>query len=337
MPPDLESLITIANQYGSNPAYIQGGGGNVSIKISETDMLVKASGLRLDALRPDYGLVGIRYPELRHHYHSFRNEPGELHEHIAKNDEQVQAVTIKKETETLRPSIETGFHAVLGRVVIHTHNVFANLLTCSVEGAGILETLFPESSQIPYRTPGVALTYAIQDTARIRPSSVYFLENHGIITIGNTPREAYELHEAATHTIMRHFGLTAAEFPSLTISSAAEATHEFQIPSLKLQADPVAYSALLRNTILFPDQVVYTDTLSTDSQATTGLFLNPHTGTFRLNSSYGFALAAAETILAWSYIFETMERLGLTPKSLDSANASIISNLDSEKYRKQIA
>ena len=56
---ELTPLITIAHQYGSNPTHIQGGGGNISQKISPTTMLVKASGFRLNDITATHGLVPV--------------------------------------------------------------------------------------------------------------------------------------------------------------------------------------------------------------------------------------------------------------------------------------
>ena len=46
---------------------------------------------------------------------------------------------------TLRPSVEVGFHAILKKYVIHTHSVYANIITCSMEGEALAEKLFKDS------------------------------------------------------------------------------------------------------------------------------------------------------------------------------------------------
>ena len=42
-----QALISISNEIGSNKAYIQGGGGNTSVKLDENLMLIKSSGTSL--------------------------------------------------------------------------------------------------------------------------------------------------------------------------------------------------------------------------------------------------------------------------------------------------
>ena len=41
---NIESLINISHQIGANISYIQGGGGNTSVKINNNLMAIKSSG-----------------------------------------------------------------------------------------------------------------------------------------------------------------------------------------------------------------------------------------------------------------------------------------------------
>ncbi len=112
------------------------------------------------------------------------------------------------------PSTETLMHAwLLGlegvRFVAHTHPV-SLLALLSTEGSEALakRRLFPdeivlcgpESCWVPYRKPGLELAWAIADAVTAyherwleRPKTIW-LENHGLITLGETASEA----EAAT-------------------------------------------------------------------------------------------------------------------------------------------
>jgi rhamnose utilization protein RhaD (predicted bifunctional aldolase and dehydrogenase) len=101
----------------------------------------------------------------------------------------VQAATV--DGGTLRPSLETTFHAVLGRVVLHTHPMYVNAFTCLAGGAGVLaEALGAEPVWVPYATPGYALGVAVDeagkpaDRRKGNSAEATFLASHGLIVAG---------------------------------------------------------------------------------------------------------------------------------------------------------
>jgi rhamnose utilization protein RhaD (predicted bifunctional aldolase and dehydrogenase) len=89
---------------------------------------------------------------------------------------------------TLRPSIETTFHAALEwTVVAHTHSVATITHAISPEGCDALEEKLDGLPfvQVPYAKPGLPLTREI--LVRITPETqVIVLQNHGLICCGDS-------------------------------------------------------------------------------------------------------------------------------------------------------
>ena len=64
----LESFIRMSLEVGKEVAYVQGGGGNTSVKLSFSQMAIKASGINLKEMSKDYGYSIIDYKALNNFY-----------------------------------------------------------------------------------------------------------------------------------------------------------------------------------------------------------------------------------------------------------------------------
>ena len=133
-----------------------------------------------------------------------------------------------------RPSMETGFHAVLGNYVVHSHSVYVNVLNCSYEGPKILSDLFPESSFIPYVPPGRSLSLKVHQHAH---APIFFLGNHGLIVHEKNLQQVISLHERVNNRIRE----------------------ELELPIFNTKRQQVLERRFINENILFPDQVIYTD------------------------------------------------------------------------------
>lgn len=225
----LIELSLISKSLGRNVLYVQGGGGNTSVKLDKTRMAIKASGYFLSDVTPTDGYSIVDYNKIQCYL-----ETPDI-------DEDIFTKRIKSHVveTTRRPSIETGFHAILNTYVIHTHSVFANLLTCSKEGKGISKSLFPDSLWINYESPGRELTLAIKmaiSRKRTLPD-IIFLENHGVI-VSSTSKSGVELlHDQINSSIQNHFKICDDDIKEIPATLDIE---------------------YIKEHILFPDQVVYT-------------------------------------------------------------------------------
>src|SRR3989344_1303697 len=334
----LTDIVQSANLIGAECTYVQGGGGNVSVKINNDVMAVKASGLRLEELQETSGFVGIDHCAVRRFFNTPRDNNTDAKALATAYNAAISASKVAlpgyPDTE-LRPSIETGFHAILDTAVIHTHSVFVNILTCSNEGTDILKKLFPEAAFVPYYTPGASLTFAISQFLKTAPYTVFFLENHGVIVSGKTVAEAHSKHAEINSVIKKHLRLRD-DFPVTAV--VTEADGRLVSNHASLRAFILKHSNLLpifTKTILFPDQVVYCTKFgfAGDNKPIT---VDRVTGEITYDVSYKEALAFIETFVAWVYIESEIRRHNFTHKLITAEEGQYILNMDSEKYRQRL-
>ena len=221
----INDLLLIAKKIGKKIAYFQGGGGNISVKIDDTRMAIKASGYRLQDMTLEQGYSVVDYQRIR----LFLCQP--------KSDEDtfMQKINSFVIATNNRPSMESGFHACLARYVIHTHSIYANLLTCAKEGKQIAQQLFGNMIWIDYVTPGQDLTFAIKRSA-VGDRSIFFLQNHGLVISNDSLEDTLDLHESVNQQIRDFFELPA---------------------KISLTRKPVFDLEFIKENILFPDQVIY--------------------------------------------------------------------------------
>tara|TARA_B100001559_G_C16484054_1_gene615139 strand:+ start:1299 stop:2165 length:867 start_codon:yes stop_codon:yes gene_type:complete len=224
----LDSLIAMSLEVGKEVAYVQGGGGNTSVKLSSSQMAIKASGINLKEMCKDSGYSIVDYVALNNYL-----KAGDVPEESFSK----KINSFRLETDN-RPSIETGFHSYLGKFVIHTHSVFANILNCSFEGREYINSLFPNAILIDYATPGRDLTLEIMRKMNFSsmPEGVIFLQNHGVIAWAESSINAIRIHKDISDKIIKEFDLGSFLFDSKKLFT--------------IDKDPTK--------ILFPDQAVFT-------------------------------------------------------------------------------
>jgi rhamnose utilization protein RhaD (predicted bifunctional aldolase and dehydrogenase) len=166
----------LSARLGQDPLQVQGPGGNTSIKDQDV-MWIKASGTELaDAERSDI-FVAVDRQSARAEAHGA-------------GDGSCKA-TVLDPAVTLRPSIETTFHAALDHAVVaHTHSVATLAHVISPEGRVVLKEKLADLPfvLVPYAKPGLPLTKEI--LARATPETrVIVLQNHGLICCGDTVQD----------------------------------------------------------------------------------------------------------------------------------------------------
>src|SRR5690554_1130766 len=117
----LSGLERISQIVGARPDYVQGGGGNTSVKLDDELMAVKASGFSLNQITAKSGFVVVNYRKIKEFYNNL-GEPGELGVEEKANELIKESIVDQPGMERLRPSVEAGFHSLLDRYVIHTHS-----------------------------------------------------------------------------------------------------------------------------------------------------------------------------------------------------------------------
>jgi len=280
----LLQLIDVSRTVGANPDYVQAGGGNTSVKSADgRTMAVKASGTSLALMSESAGWVEMDLPRVV----SVLDRP----ELPALSSKEREAMVMDHLASAVigagrgRPSVESSLHALLGRVVIHTHPVAVNALTCGPGEAALGALARPGEMPplwVPYTDPGWKLASTVRSALQAfgrkhgSPPAVIFLENHGIFVSAGSAAECLALHDDWVRRCERHFTVpprTAASQPpidSAALRSALAAVRRtwretrgmplFARVSDNLElcaaAGPVA--AAMAAGALTPDHIVYT-------------------------------------------------------------------------------
>jgi NAD(P)-dependent dehydrogenase (short-subunit alcohol dehydrogenase family)/rhamnose utilization protein RhaD (predicted bifunctional aldolase and dehydrogenase) len=223
----LEQLIAISRSVGANPDYVQAGGGNTSVKSQDgRTMAIKASGTPLTAMSESAGWVELDTAGVLSIFD--RKDLAQL-ETNAREARVLQHLSSAVSGGTGRPSVETALHALLGKVVIHTHPVAANALNCG-PGLKALKEITPANELpplwVPYTDPGWRLATTIKSAAEAyekkhnHPPVVIFMENHGLLVSAPEARACMALHHEWVRRCERYF---LPEAPPLRASSGLDA------------------------------------------------------------------------------------------------------------------
>lgn len=209
--PELAELVYASRLLGRESSLVMHGGGNTSVKCELTDMvgnrtevlLIKASGVDLSRVTArDY--TPLRLVPLRRLVDLFSNgeQVGEemLHRFSTKEFKHLLLLNMFSLTDhmaehRLTPSIETLLHAFLPhRFILHTHSLALLTLSNQPDGDRLCrETLGAEFGSVPYIKPGLGLARAAATVYEEQPEiSGLVLQKHGLVTFGDTAREAYE-------------------------------------------------------------------------------------------------------------------------------------------------
>lgn len=334
----LADFARLSQSAGARRDYVQGGGGNTSVKLDERYMAVKASGFCLGDVTPNHAYAVMDYSAIRAFY---RGQEAANFEDVEKaGSEQAKKSTIAVEgIAALRPSVEAGFHSLLGTFVIHSHSVYANLACCAVEMRQILAGALAGADFswgiVPYIDPGARLSFAIRDEQdRVeretdKKPTVLFMQNHGLIVCEDSADACLSLHDLVNARLAAHFDVVPDAFFTLDL--------EAYIAS-RLSAR--AYDAsFFIETPLYPDQMVFfIGTLGFGAG-------EPQAGEVLLDLSRGMIRTAAgeaqtrvvtETLAAVLFIQEQIEKKGYTLSTMGEQAKHFIANWESEKYRKSL-
>lgn len=346
----LNEFSRVSCAAGARPDYVQGGGGNTSVKLDGGLMAIKASGFCLKDIRPDKAYAVMDYEGLRKFYNG--SEPGDY-----EDVEKTGSAKAKELTKTieglaqLRPSVEAGFHSILDTYVVHTHSVYANLAACAQECTDIVKAALADADYsfgvVPYTDPGVRLTFMIRDElARVeketgkRPA-IIFMVNHGLIAHHDDPDECLKIHADANERIARAFGLTGESFPKVAVKAVEDGIYEADCAFLKEQLTSGEFDEkFFLETPLYPDQMVFligTFEFGKGVPEKDHCLADPETGKVLMNMPEAKSLVIAETLTAVTFIANAIRKNGKTLSTMGEAAKHFIANWESEKYRKSLA
>ena len=346
----LADFARLSQVAGARADYVQGGGGNTSVKLCDGLMAIKASGYCLKDITPNNAYAVMDAAALRCFY--YENEPAKL------EDVEKQGSNCAKENtrtieglSALRPSVEGGFHSILKTFVLHTHSVYANLAACSNQCVEIADKAFAGADYtwgwVPYTDPGANLTFAIRDELRRveqetgKTPSVILMQNHGIIVHDENADTCLSIHADANERIAAAFGLTGDSFPATAVEEMAAGIYAAAVPYLKaqLQSGVHTQTSLLEEP-LYPDQMVFlVDTFFMDGEKLEDgqCVASSKTGHMLMQMPQKKAQTLVETLTAVCFIMENIKKAGFTVSTMGEAAKKFIANWESEKYRKSLA
>lgn len=337
----LQAFADLSKKVGARADYVQGGGGNTSVKVDRELMAVKASGFLLSDITQQAGYAVVNHRRLRYFYR--HTDPKALKDVEAAGSEAAKENTVELPgLAPLRPSVEAGFHALLSTFVLHSHSVYANLAACAPDPESELRRVFSDApfevAFVPYVDPGARLTFAIRDIVGLHEAqagkkpAILLMQNHGLIANAQDAQTCVDLHEEANRLLMAAYGVTEQDFPQVRLKKEGEGFVS-DTPWLKERLQGQAHpDAALLNEPLYPDQMVF----FAGSLGKTAV-IDRQSGLVHFQMGEKAALAILETLCAVVFIRETLQKRGLTPQPMSAAHQAFIGNWESEKYRKQVS
>jgi rhamnulose-1-phosphate aldolase/alcohol dehydrogenase len=195
---EAEQLVHQSRLVGLEEDLVLWGGGNNSVKSQAADLLgraidvmfIKSSGSDMKSIVPK------QFPAVRLDYIA----PLRARDEEMTDQEMVDYLArCLTDPAGARPSIETLLHAFLpAKAVLHTHADAILALTNTRGRETTVRACFGDTViLVPYRRPGFRLSRDVADRFDAEPDAAgLVLMNHGLITWGDSPREAYEKHIA---------------------------------------------------------------------------------------------------------------------------------------------
>ena len=205
----MDEVIEVARRFGRDPEFARGGGGNASVKIDGV-LYIKPSGVALATLAAD-DLVPLDMEPLLALLHAGDSgaedgpapvdAPGDPARREAPRAIRSCARRWRPASPMhggRRPSVELLFHTLLPeRLVMHTHPIDINAVTCNRDGEALADRLFGDRALwVPYTDPGLPLARAIVEARRSHVArvggpapAITIMQNHGIIVGGDSAAE----------------------------------------------------------------------------------------------------------------------------------------------------
>ena len=164
----LETYLNLCQTIGPWTDWIQGPGGNFSVKTPNNTLIVKSSGTVIARTTDIDGWVECSIPA--------------IHDALIQENENIAHTVI---TGKGKPSIEAFFHILPPPIIVHLHPAPLLNILC--------QERIPSHDNIrvvPYAKPGIPI---MQEVQKVYDNSIpiYFLQNHGIIITASTTEEVY--------------------------------------------------------------------------------------------------------------------------------------------------
>ncbi|HXM09221.1 MAG TPA: class II aldolase/adducin family protein [Terriglobales bacterium] len=241
---EIASLVNLSARVGCDPQLVQGGNGNISLKLDGV-LWIKASGKWLTNAKQEETFVPVELAVVK--------------ESLRRNVEIAQFYRVG---EQLRPSIETAMHAVLQyRVVLHVHSVNTIAWAVRRDGPSQLSKRLAglDWRWVPYVSSGIPLAKEIEKLLAAAPeTNVFILGNHGLVICGNDCDGA----EALLDDVERRLAVIPrpSPEPEAALSAVLSGCTHWRFPDIPalhaLGTDPVS-RMILNGGVLYPCQAIF--------------------------------------------------------------------------------
>lgn len=197
---ELMHFIKLSRDAGERFDFVQGKGGNSSVKIDDRTMLVKSSGVCLSEIGLKTGYSEVNYQKVIELL-----EKGSSAHCLSWTREEREIYASKALKETLvdpsgsRPSIETFLHAFFYKYTLHLHPLALLTILCQRDWKKTIQSLYSGPLMIDYFTPGLDLGLELRKQVLEYRSQfnqdpkIVFLKNHGLVVSADEPMETFEL------------------------------------------------------------------------------------------------------------------------------------------------
>ncbi|MFD2211481.1 bifunctional aldolase/short-chain dehydrogenase [Virgibacillus halophilus] len=188
----LKALVHRSNLLGQDRSVANWGGGNTSVKTTETDfkgneievMWVKGSGSDLATMEAE-NFTGLKLDDIKP---LFKKE--------SMTDEEMVNYLEHCMIDSRHPrsSIETLLHAFLPfKHIDHTHPDAIISIACADNGQEVAKQIYGDRFVwVPYVRPGFKLSKMIAEGVQKNPNAdLMIMEKHGLVTWGGTSKECY--------------------------------------------------------------------------------------------------------------------------------------------------
>jgi uridine kinase/ribulose-5-phosphate 4-epimerase/fuculose-1-phosphate aldolase len=234
---EYNNFLKISENVGNDIGMCQNGGGNISVKISDEYMIIKASGFALKDMHKSNSYSLLNYRNIVEELNSKKSH-GE--------DSFVELVNSSVlSNKYKRPSMETGFHTLLDKYVIHLHPVYLTLLLCMENSQDLMKELYSDIDYqyVKYVSPGFPLSKQIKS---LNKAKVYFLENHGLIVSSDDTwlllSQLYDINGRAHKYIQKQ----CANFESFDLSfSNLQAERHYAFPDSVIFLDDITKTEIM--------------------------------------------------------------------------------------------
>ena len=262
---EIKNFVEISNYAGERFDLVQAAGGNSSVKLKNSEMLIKASGFLLSEVHENSGYSKV---DIKKIINILKNEDIK-NESDKKKREAYAKKLVEEATLDLknRPSIETLLHSTLCKYTLHTHPIVVNMIVIQKEWKEILLSIFKNEdiALIAYKTPGVELALELDrviNTFKIIPK-IIFLQNHGLIVTSDNIADIQKLTELVLNKIEKNLKIDMSRYKLTNKISSLINSVQKNANITYLSEDRYLNEQLIQNKKLFlqtpfcPDSLVF--------------------------------------------------------------------------------